>query len=266
MSPERLTPLQAFIKLRPEFDHLPGLALGATDSAHEVFFGIDGEQKVGVKAFIDNEGRTSSNRMSPSDRAEHEKEMLERVRKLGFYTLKPLRVVESARGNMAFLVTSYEPNLTTMSTVVQDSSEAREKSRTKRLISTARTLGELHIFGISHGDSQIKNFAICPSYPGVMVFDFEKGGTDNDGHIKSSPYLHDLESLVQSLAHKSYGGEHTGRANELVYDHVIEPYIDTVKHTFRDDIEEMRSQAIDTHYDKHKELHSSGFLKRGKKK
>lgn len=254
MASEKITALQAFMKVRPEFEYIPGLALGATDSAHEVFFGNDGDNTVGVKAFIDKETRSSANKWSPADRAEHEKNMLERVKKLGFYTLKPLRIVETTRGDMAFLLTQYEPNLTTMSAVVQ-SSAIPESSRAKKLKSTAKTLGELHVLGVTHGDSQIKNFGISPSHPGMMVFDFEKGGTNDIGHIKSEPFMHDLESLVQSLAHKSYGGEHTGNANDIVYAQVIEPYIDTVKLAFRDVVDDMCAQAIDTHFYKHQELH-----------
>lgn len=259
MSPQKLSPLESFINIRPEFDYLPGLALGATDSAHEVFFGNDGDTRVGVKAFIDNESRGGGNRLSPLDRAEHEMEMLKIVKKLGFYTLKPLRILETSRGDMAFLLTRYEPNLTTMSTIVQNNSMP-EQSRIKRLVNTSKTLAELHALGLSHGDSQIKNFGVAPSHPGIMVFDFEKGGTDDTGHVKSSPYLHDLESLVQSLAHKSYGGEHTGVANEIIFSQVIEPYIEIAKHKIKDEAEKIGLTALDTHYNKHQELHSKKLI------
>lgn len=260
MSPQKLSPLESFMKIRPEFDYVPGLALGATDSAHEVFFGTDGDYTVGVKAFVDSESKGSSSKLSPMDRAEHEKEMLDVVRKLGFYTLKPLRILETGRGDMAFLLTQYEPNLTTMSTVVQNST-IPESSRVKKLKSTSKTLAELHILGISHGDSQIKNFGIAPAHPGIMVFDFEKGGTDEMGHVKTAPFLHDLESLVQSLAHKSYGGEHTGVANEIIFEQVIEPYISIAKQKFKDEAEAIGFKALDTHHGKHQDLHSIGCKK-----
>lgn len=265
MSPDKLSPMQAFMRLRPEFIVSPGLSLGATDSAHEVFFGNDGDVTVGVKAFTGADYKSSGNKMSPYDRAEHEMEMLLTIKKLGFYTLKPLRIVETHKGDMAFLITNYEQNLTTMSTVVQDSSEARAKSRVRRLNKTAKTLGELHTLGISHGDSQIKNFGIAPSHPGIMVFDLEKGGTDDEGHFKSSPYLHDLESLVQSLAHKSYGGENTDVANYTIHEQVIEPYIDVIKQKFKGLAQEIGTTALITHYDKHQELHANGSRRHKRK-
>lgn len=42
---------------------------------------------------------------------------------------------------------------------------------------------------------------------------------------------------------------------DIVYAQVIEPYIDTVKLAFRDTVDDMCAQAIDTHYYKHQELH-----------
>ena len=259
MSLEKLTPLNAFERLRPDFIVSPWLALGATDSAHEVFFGTDGDKTVGVKTFLGNDSRGSANKLSPFDRAEHEMDMLKSIRRLGFYTLTPIRIIETNKGNMAFLMTAYEPNLTTMSTVVQDSSEARTKSCAKRLISTSKILGELHALGVSHGDSQIKNFGIAPAHPGIMVFDLEKGGTDMLGHFKNSPFLHDLESLVQSLAHKSYGGENTEVANSIIYDQVIEPYVDVIKQKLKKTAQEIGATALITHYEKHQELHDKGL-------
>lgn len=204
---------QLFFGLKPQFSHMPGLVLGATDSAHQVFFGRDGNNVVAVKPYRGKDA---------ADRAEYEMTMLREVAALGFLTLKPVRVEDTKTGLVAFLLTEYVPNLTTMSAVAQ-----RRIGAPLQLRRTAETLGQLHAAGISHGDAQAKNFGIIPTVEDqIAVFDLEKGGSSERGsHHKTDPFTHDLESLVQSLAHKAYGGTNTDMAADQVLGDVIEPYI-----------------------------------------
>jgi hypothetical protein len=68
----------------PSFTPLPGLGLGATDSAHGVFFGRVKNDRVAVKHYSGDKA---------VEKAEHETAMLERVKLVGFTAVKPLAVV-----------------------------------------------------------------------------------------------------------------------------------------------------------------------------
>lgn len=247
-----MSPQDAFFNLNPAFRHMPGLALGATDSAHQVFFGRAGERVVAVKPFT----RTSSHGdLTPRARAEHEQAMLEKVGTIGLLTLRPHKVIDNKDGSVAYLLTNYEPDLTTMSAVVQ---KGKDNFSTRVLLQrTAETLAELHSNGISHGDAQIKNFGILPSdKKRIAVFDLERAGDTTTKHGKADPFQHDLDSLVQSLAYKAYGGTNSNEASNAVYDHVIEPYMLNVGGSLGADVAEAMSyKAIDLHHAKHTELH-----------
>jgi len=225
------------------------LELGATDSAHEVFFAHDAKRTVAVKPYKQSKKHEE---ISPVARAEHEFEMLKRIRDLGFTTLSPVKIDQTRDGTIAYLLTDYVPNLRTMSSIVQQRSQV-VPSLLKR---TAETLGALHSYGYSHGDAQVKNFGITPADKGrIAVFDPEKGGSDTIGHVKSDPFQHDLDSLVQSLAHKSYGGPNTEQAAETVLRDVIWPYEAVAAQGLGlEKAQEIGSRALNTHMDKHSEL------------
>lgn len=244
---KKVCPESIFFGLNPSFNHMPGLTLGATDSAHQVFFGRDGSRLVAVKPYTGE---------SPKQKAKHEYDMLKKIDSIGFLTLNPVKIVSAKDGSVAYLLTDYTPNLTTMSSLVQKS---RNNQFTPLLLGrTAETLARLHTSGISHGDAQIKNFGIVPTQKNsIAVFDLEKAGSDTDGHTKSSPYQHDLDSLVQSLAYKAYGGIKTAHASDVVYEQVIEPYAKAVEPFLGSmQAEKMALHAIDTHHEKHSQLHS----------
>ncbi len=195
------------------FVPLPGHQLGATDSAHGVFFGRAGKHTVAIKPFSGEDALAS---------AEHEYGMLETVRNLGFQTLKPMRVVNTANA-LAFLLTEYQENLTTLSTVLP-----RDNHSTTKLLQTAsKHLGEIHAAHVTHGDAQTKNHGI-DSTEKPMLFDFERGGSDTIGHVRSDPYAHDMRSLMQSLAYARYGGPHVETAAERVFEDVVEPYVSSI--------------------------------------
>jgi len=204
---------EIFFHLDKRFSHKPGLELGATDSAHEVFFGRRGSDDVAVKPY---RGEDSLKK------ARHESRMLSIIRRAGFLSLEPLTVIADRSERNAFLLTRYVPNLTSMAAVV-----AQQRRDPKELIrQTAVTLAQLHGKGISHGDAQIKNFALFPGCGGkIAVIDPEKGGQESTGHYKVQPYHHDLESLGQSLAHKGYGGYDPDIAGDILIRDVVGPYV-----------------------------------------
>lgn len=226
------------------FTPMPGLGLGATDSAHGVFFGRLKNDRVAVKHYSGD---------NAVEKAKHEASMLELVAKLGFLTLSPLRVVGFKNDVDAYLITEYQEDLTTMSAIVQRRNEFTS-SQVKR---TAETLGALHAQGVTHGDSQIKNFALKRNAKGIMVFDFENGGhKDFGGHKKNSPYQHDLNSLVQSLAYKTYGGLNQNAAAERIYEDVIEPYMITAPDGLgAEAVDVVALNSLGKFIDKHEELH-----------
>ncbi|MDQ2973654.1 MAG: lipopolysaccharide kinase InaA family protein [bacterium] len=241
-------PQKVFFGLDRSFTHMPGLNLGATDSAHQVFFGRYGDRVVAVKPFNNKNGKL------PAEKAEHEMFMLKTIRGLGFLTLNPLRVKEDRAGTMAFLLTDYVPDLVSMSAIAQ----SRNPAVPEQLRRTAKTLAKLHSEGISHGDAQIKNFGLIPRERGkIAVIDPEKGGTNLIGHHKNDPFVHDVESLVQSLAHKAYGGRDTDQAGLRVLSDVIEPYITTAEALGVPNAIDIGERAFATHLDKHNELFNS---------
>lgn len=229
------------------FTPMPGLGLGATDSAHGVFFGRLKNDRVAVKHYGGE---------NAVGRAEHEATVLEFIANLGFLTLSPLRVIGFNDDVDAYLITEYEEDLTTMSAIVQRRNEFTS-SQVKR---TAETLGELHAQGVTHGDSQIKNFGLKRNMKGIMVFDFENGGHEElGGHKKNQPHQHDLNSLVQSLAHKTYGGLNQSVATERIYEDVIEPYMTVAPRGLgAERVDVIAMNSLDKFIAKHEELHGLG--------
>jgi Ser/Thr protein kinase RdoA (MazF antagonist) len=207
------SPPELFFPERPNYRELPWLTLGATDSAHKVFFVSNGNGPLAVKAYVGEKARA---------RATHEKNMLNLIREAGFLTLTPTGVQENRDGSAAFLLTQYVPDLSSMSSVVQN----RSHDVAQQVRRTAATLGGYNGLGLSHGDAQIKNFVIDPrAKRHIMVIDPEKGGSQEFGHIKNDPFQHDLDSLVQSLAYKGYGGKNPNQAGDKIIEDVITPYV-----------------------------------------
>lgn len=234
---------EAFAQLGGPFSHLPGLELGATNSAHEVFFGRYGKEVVAVKPYVGD---------NAPGRARHEQLMLQLIRAAGFLSLQPVKVLVGKGERDAFLLTKYVPNLTSMAAVVQSRGDAG-----KLVHRTAKTIAELHREGISHGDAQIKNFALFPQVTDrIAVIDPEKGGTDEGGHYKGSPYLHDLESYVQSLAYSGYGGPNPNQAGDTILQDVIEPYVEIGEASGVPDAHSNGERALFTFLDKHNAIHT----------
>lgn len=237
-------PQESFFRSNTTYTHMPGLELGATDSAHQVFFGRDKNNVVAIKPYIGPQS---------TERASHEEKMLRTIKDLGFLTLEPVCIITTRNGDVAYLLTKYMPNLTTMSSIVQ-----KQTPQVSRLLqATSSTLGAVHAEGVSLGDAQIKNFGVNPEYKRqIAVFDPEKGGTDAIGHKKGDPFLHDVESLVQSLAHKAYGGVITDIAAEKIMNEVIVPYQTVASKGLGSSVaEEIGYRALETHINKHAELH-----------
>ena len=206
-------PVKSFIASRPHYEIKPWLSLGAMDSAHQVFFAANGKGTVAVKAYTGDKALP---------RAEHEEKMLHIIKNAGFLTLSPMGIEVNRGGEAAFLLTRYIPDLSSMSAIVQ-SRKGDVRGQLKR---TAATLGSLGASGISHGDAQIKNFIVNPTDKRrVLVADPEKGGSANTGHFKNNPFQHDLDSLVQSLAYKGYGGRNSNMAGDMIIEDVISPYV-----------------------------------------
>jgi len=238
-------PVKSFLQTRPNYEIKPWLSLGATDSAHQVFFAANGNGTVAVKAYNGDRAQV---------RAEHEERMLHIIRDLGFLTLTPLGIETNTDTSTAFLLTRYIPDLRSMSSIVQD----KRGDVRKQVQRTAATLGELHAKGTSHGDSQIKNFIVVPSEKKrILIPDPEKGGTEQIGHYKSNPYQHDLDSLVQSLAYKSYGGRNPDFAGDRIIEDVIEPYILAVDRVGSKHLaaHEVGQKALDQFLIKHDDLY-----------
>ena len=224
---------------------LPGLKLGATDSAHNVFFGRKGHRTVAIKPYS---GR------NPESSAKHERQMLEIIRCAGFATLTPIEVQVGKDGVFSYLLTQHESGLTTVSTIVQD----RGVNVDATLQETARTLARAHSAGISHGDAQAKNFAIKIGQEGVMIIDPEKGGTDDIGHIKTAPMQHDIDSMVQSLAHLGYGGRNVDIAGDRVMANVLDPYYTEASRVMSTaQAESLTMQALDTFMEKRDQLNGA---------
>jgi hypothetical protein len=240
-------PVKSFLDTRRNYELMPWLSLGATDSAHQVFFAANGKGPVAVKAYTGDKAVA---------RAEHEKRMLHIIKGLGFLTLSPVGIEVNRDGGAAFLLTKYVPNLRSMSSVVQD----RSGEVQKQVQRTAATLGALHGLGVSHGDSQIKNFIIDPrEKKRILVPDPEKGGTEVIGHFKLNPYQHDLDSLVQSLAYKRYGGRNPNMAGDKIIEDVIEPYVHSAEQAGARhfDPHAIGETGLLTFLDKHTDLHTS---------
>lgn len=236
---------KAFFDVRPGYDELPWAGLGATDSGHQVFFASNGKKRLAIKPYW---------KESPLARAHREAEMLRVIRKAGFLTFTPEAPIESKDGRIAFLPTVYVPNLRSMSSVV--SGGAHNSGVAQQVSRTARTLGQLHAKGISHGDAQIKNFMVDPNdKKRILVPDPERGGTEEFGHPKNDPYQHDIDSLVQSLAYKRYGGTQTDAAGDVIIQDVLEPYYETISGASHLATSVLGETALSTFLTKHSELY-----------
>lgn len=196
---------------------------GATDSAHEVFFGRLGGKEVVVKPH------------DVEDRAIHEAKMLKVAAGLGFTAVKPLKIMPDYKASGAYLVTERMPSLVSAASLPFEGSTRRLADTFNIVHDVAETMADMHATGLSHGDAQIKNFGLKGDVlnprtrrPQIAVYDLEKGGTDQIGHVKNDPYGHDLSSLTQSLAYKGYGGEDMDVAAAAIEQSVLEPYYDRV--------------------------------------
>ncbi len=117
---------------------------GATDSAHNVFFGSIEEMEVAVKPF---------EKLGERERAWREAEMMEKLVEQGFDTFKPVGVYEGVRA--AYLVTEFMPDISTMNQIGWEKSADPYiyKSRHLPLLrSFGKFVGTLHSAGLVHAD------------------------------------------------------------------------------------------------------------------
>src|SRR3989338_5843247 len=137
-----LSALRLYEQISPRFSHLPPFVLGATSSAHNVFFGRENGREVAVKPF---------RKGNVSERAEHEERMYQIVRELGFRTLRRVMVKKHPSDEIAYLLTEYEPRLISLASLVNSDPGFAGSQIVKATVrQAAATLGTLHRHGISH--------------------------------------------------------------------------------------------------------------------
>ncbi|MBI2589031.1 hypothetical protein HYW35_02410 [Candidatus Saccharibacteria bacterium] len=207
---------ERYAALNPQFTPLPGLALGATDSAHGVFFGRENGRDVAVKPYVNGD--------DPHGKAEHERRMYDITAGLGFLTLKPVKVIFDGTRH-AYLVTEHDPNLVSLLSVSPGSQGYFGLIR-----GAAATLGRFHSAGMIHGDAQVKNFGanrgqVEEGLPGqTMIFDFERTGpTESVSDHRTHSY--DLGKLSESLAFTNFGNTYNlDLASAALEHHVLDPW------------------------------------------
>ena len=127
----------------------PNIALGDTDSAHQVLFGhLEGIGQVAVKPF------------TKVGRAEGERSRLEAVAERGFDAIEPIDVVRG--GLSAYLISERRPGLTHLGQVDWSANIATPRLHnvlTPTIHDVASQMASLNNAGITHGDLQAKNVA-----------------------------------------------------------------------------------------------------------
>lgn len=229
------------------------LGLGATDSHHQVSFGVveytdetgsaDSAQ-VAIKRFEDEKdyGRATEAAIAEFD-------ALVTVQERGFDALTPVAIIKD--GKDSYLITLFRKDIISLDNdnwAVRPG-ETGFNTVTENLEFIANSIGTMHAKGVFHGDAQPKNFARS-DLGNQVLFDLEKGYTISetyDAHAEafnglynevdsSAAYL-DLRYLWMTL-NRAIGGHreniflgHDATPEEL-YDtfleHLIRPYVETL--------------------------------------
>lgn len=204
--------------------------IGASDSAHQAVFGTYQGQEVVVKPFRSK---------FAWQKAHNEELVTQKAHKLGFDTVEPIKVIDLRRQRAALFISKYIPDVIGAHTLnyERDPESGEGKALTRPVSSIASSLGELHGRGLTHGDSQLKNFGFraADSFRAEqaepVMFDFESGMMHGMKGIGREMYVakacEDVGRLLVSLGDRQYGGRQTNDASELVRETVMQPYMDS---------------------------------------
>ncbi len=215
------------------------MKFGSSHSGHGVRFGYYGEE------FIEVAAKPYWGRKAIA-KANYEKGITEKVRRLGFNTLVPFTVIElpaderPSVGDMAVLLTHYKQGYgggNTLSLEVDPHSD-RGQSIAKAVSSVAVATAQLHNERVTHGDPQLKNWGFLTAGPAdqePLIFDLEKATTHSSKRSSNGAFCarpdnftsaikRDLERLSFSLGARLYGGDIEGH----FADTVVEPYMATL--------------------------------------
>lgn len=208
-------------------------ALGAKDSAHDVFFVQTPEKDaLGKKAIF------ACKRFRRLESAKHEVGGLCEAVSRGFAALQP--VGEDGIfpiGNLGFfVVTEHVPRFTTMNYLGWRDAYAGQEGYERRIASPLRQIGrfaaQMHSAGIVHGDFQAKN--IAQNLTGQFVlFDMEDSVFENPQGVNDIDFISragdDLEVLVSSLVSRGYLWNSTDVTFEKeITTNLLDPYLDNL--------------------------------------
>lgn len=224
---------------RVHFDMSPHRLRGLSEgvSGHGVFFGEIHETTSGKSQMV----AVKAHGTMDDVRAEITGGKI--LEELGFPVYSPVAAVEDE--NRAYLLTAFNPDLITLNEVewkpLADGVDEPQYVSQRRLIEgCARSLAALHVQArATHGDAQIKNFAVHRSWPGVCPVDPEKIQRDLDPISRANKALDDLVTLKGSLVRSStrsgdrfyhgvgvwgrLNGTHVSRLTDQM---IVGPYID----------------------------------------
>lgn len=205
-------------------------ALGAKDSAHDVFF-LQTPQKTkhGGVAF-------ACKRFRRLESAEHELDSIAQAQQRGFQTMDPVRDgIYPIEDIGHVLVTRHVPRFTTMNYLGWRNTYVGLSDYKRRMATPLQRIGRfaagMHSSGILHGDFQLKN--IAQDHLGEFIlFDMEDAVFAEPEEVGTTDFVsyvgQDVSVLVSSLVDRGFLWSSTDKLFEQeVTENLFDPYLES---------------------------------------